>query len=66
MLNNKTTILITGIGAIIGRIIKSLKDVSNNINIIGLDKNINIYTKYCDLFIKKPEFENEYLEYFDF
>lgn len=68
MLNNKTTILITGIGAIIGQgIIKSLKDVSNNINIIGLDKNINIYTKkYCDLFIKKPEFENEYLEYFDF
>lgn len=68
MLNNKTTILVTGIGAIIGYgILKSLGNDRDNLTVIGLDKNQHIYAKnLCDVFIKKPEFEDNVNEYIDF
>ncbi len=68
MSNKKNTILVTGTGAIIGYgILKSLEKIRDNIAIIGLDKNQHIYAKnLCDIFIKKPEFEDNVSKYIDF
>lgn len=68
MLNNKYTILITGIGAIIGQgVLKSLKNCSNDFNILGLDINANTYAKdWCDVFIKKPNMKEDDYEYLKF
>ncbi|MDX4012701.1 ATP-grasp domain-containing protein [Aliarcobacter skirrowii] len=66
--SKKSTILVTGIGAIIGYgILKSLGNARDNLTVIGLDKNQHIYSKgLCDVFIKKPEFEDNVNEYIDF
>ncbi len=68
MVSKKNTILVTGIGAIIGYgILKSLKKIRDNITIVGLDRNQHIYAKnLCDIFIRKPEFEDNISEYIDF
>jgi carbamoyl-phosphate synthase large subunit len=64
------TILVTGIGALIGQgIIGSLKDSieRQNIHVIGIDRNSDTHAQYlCDQFIPKPYVEESSSEYFDF
>ncbi|GAP21745.1 ATP-grasp domain-containing protein [Leptolinea tardivitalis] len=65
---NEITVLVTGVGAIIGQgIVKSLRKSEKHIRIIGLDKNRQALGQYaCDAFFPKPdgdETEPAYVEF---
>jgi len=62
-----TTVLVTGVGGIIGQgIIKSLRMGPQSVRIIGLDKNKGAFgARYCDQFYTKPQ-DDQGEEYLNF
>lgn len=70
MTNSKMeiTVLVTGVGAIIGQgIIKSLRESSYSARIVGLDRsNRSPGPFFCDAFHQKPTFEEDNPDYITF
>lgn len=62
------TVLVTGVGAIIGQgIVKSLRASRPDIRIVGLDRNADGLGRYwCDVFYAKPRCEEDTQEYATF
>lgn len=62
------TVLVTGVGAIIGQgIVKSLKASRFNVRVIGIDKKTECYGQaLCDLYLCKPEVSEDSAEYLEF
>ena len=66
--DNEITVLVTGVGAIIGQgIIKSIRKSKQKVRIVGLDRSSNSPgPSLCDVFYKKPtcdESDEDYLEF---
>ncbi|CAG1021308.1 Alpha-aminoadipate--LysW ligase LysX [Methylococcales bacterium] len=66
--NNARTIIVTGVGAIIGQgIVKSLRQTGRPFWIVGIDRNAHSMGSYlCDVFYTKPDCDESSPEYFDF
>ena len=62
------TVVITGVGALIGQgIIKALKHSSHSVRIVGVDRNPNSVGKHlCDAFYRKPVCDESEVLYRDF
>jgi len=62
------TVIVTGIGAIIGQgIARSLRNVDENVKVIGVDlKPNNLKDLFCDVFCRKPQCRQESQEYTKF
>ncbi|MDA7490995.1 ATP-grasp domain-containing protein [Synechococcus sp. AH-707-M23] len=64
------TILVTGIGALIGQgIIQALNNLPDrqNIKLVGIDRNVDTHARFlCDHFIQKPRLNELSAEYIDF
>lgn len=68
MSRSPATVVVTGLGAIIGQgIAKSLRALERPVRIIGVDRNPNSVAPYwCDTFVPKPACEEESGAYLDF
>ena len=61
-------IIVTGVGALIGQgIVRSLREINADLNIIGLDRSVDSCGPYiCDHFFLKPKFDERSLDYAEF
>ncbi|NOR71479.1 MAG: carbamoyl-phosphate synthase subunit L [Methylomarinum sp.] len=68
MIQGSITVLVTGVGAIIGQgIIKSLRKSYHQVKVVGIDRSDkSLGPSLCDVFFKKPDCDEDHLDYLTF